>query len=424
MGWQPDLAYNAVLCRYNEIGTKGKNRIRFEEQLADALRRAFSVVEGFRFVFEHGRIFIVPGDGRDVFSAADLAVFRSRAVAVSGLASLSPGFLVAPDMEHIEECVLRYFPTVCESFLGQTPAMEPSYAMRARRCDKAFPMTCSEVELHFAEKLLPQYPQLHVDLKHANLVVEVDIRYKHAFISFERVAGPGGLPSGSGGHVLALLSGGIDSPVACYEMMRRGCTVDFLTFHSEPYTPPAYITKVLGIVKTLNGFQKRGKVVSINMVEAQKQIRDLCSDKHRTVLYRRFMMRLASIVASKMKDQALVTGDNLGQVASQTLENMNVINSAVSDMILRPLLTFDKLDIMAIAQKIGTFEQSLVDVPDSCTVFAPKAPTTAAILANVLEDEARLDIPKLLQICLENTVIINPNNFKTHNFLECMSYED
>ncbi len=419
MIWQPYLPYNAVLCRYNEIGTKGKNRIRFEEQLADFLRRAFSCVEGLKFVFEHGRIFIVPSVERGCFSEADLQVFRTRASAVSGLSSLSPGFLVESSVEAIEAKVMEYMPAVCEAFFAQNPPIEPTYAMRSRRTDKGFPMTCADLEMHFAELLLPKYPALKIDLKHANLVVEVDIRSRHAFISFERVVGPGGLPAGSGGRVLALLSGGIDSPVACYEMMRRGCTVDFVTFHSEPYTPPAYLTKVATQVKTLNEYQKRGRLVAVNMLEAQKAIRDLCSDRNRTVLYRRFMLRIANAVAEKFQCKALVTGDNLGQVASQTLDNMSIINASVPIMVLRPLLTFDKLDIMDIARKIGTFEQSLIDVPDSCTVFAPKAPTTAAVMEKVLEDEKLLDIPALLQACLENTSIINPNSFKTHRFLDC-----
>ena len=210
MVWQPDLPYNAVLCRYNEIGTKGRNRIRFEEQLADSIRRAFSSAGAIKFMFEHGRIFVIPGGGREHFTESDLQVFRSKAGGVSGLSSLSPGFLVPPELGAIEDLVMKYFPLVHDAYFARTPSPEPSYAMRARRCDKSFPMTCGDVERYFAEILLPRYPELKIDLKHAGLLVELDIRYRHAFVSFERVAGPGGLPSGSGGRVLALISGGID----------------------------------------------------------------------------------------------------------------------------------------------------------------------------------------------------------------------
>lgn len=419
MPWPPNLPYNALLCRYNEIGTKGKNRGRFEDQLADSLRKAFTPIGGMDFLFEHGRIFIMPKAPKETFSPEDLELIRSHAKAVAGLSSISPGFIIRPDFEEIKRTVLQYFPLVYSDFMSRTPAVEPTYAMRSRRSDKRFPMTCEEMERHFAEIILSDYPGLRIDLKHANLVVEVEVRQRQAFVCFERIEGPGGLPSGSGGRVLALLSGGIDSPVACYEMMRRGCTVDFVTYHSEPYTPPAYITKVIGIVRKLNEYQKRGKLVAVNLLPAQKEIRDKCRSRHRTVLYRRFMMRIASIIAAKFEDKALVTGDNLGQVASQTLDNMGIINASVSDMVLRPLLTFDKLGTMDIAKNIGTFQLSIEDVPDSCTVFAPDDPTTAAVMENILADEALLDIPELEKLCLQDTVIINPNTLKQHKLMDC-----
>ena len=410
-----NIPYSALECRYNEIGTKGKNRGIFEDQLADSLRRAFSAIGGMNFRFDHGRIFILPQNG--VFSDDDIKLIRARAKAVAGLASLSPGFLVAPDFNTIEAKVLELFPEIYRQYAAsRNPAM--TYSMRIRRCDKAYPMTCMEMEKYFAEKLLPQYPQLKIDLKHAELLVEIDIRFSQAFISFERISGPGGLPSGSGGRVLALLSGGFDSPVACYEMMRRGCTVDFIAYNSDPYTPPAYITKVTNIARHLNQFQKRGKLVSVNLLAAQKEIRDKCQSRFRTVLYRRFMMRIASIVAKKFDCKALVTGDNLGQVASQTLDNMLVISQSVPDMILRPLITFDKLDTLAIARDIGTYDLSVEQVPDSCTVFAPPDPTTSAPLESIIKNEELLDIPALIDACLRETVIINPNTDHQYPFLK------
>lgn len=414
MPWQPYLPYNALNCRYNEIGTKGKNRGRFEEQLVDALRRAFTAIAGINFHFEHGRIFITPKSPAEIFTPEDIEVIRKNSKRVAGLSSLSPGFLVKPDFESIKEIVLSTFPAVYQAFTSADEKMEPTYAMRSRRVNKSFPMTAAEMERAFADILLTQYPNLKVDLKNANLLIEVEMRHHEAFISYERIQGPGGLPSGSGGHVMALLSGGFDSPVACYQMMRRGCTVDFVTFNSEPYTPPAYITKVTNIARKLNEYQKKGRLFAVNMLDAQKEIRDKCRSKHRTVLYRRFMMRIASAIAKDFDDKALVTGDNLGQVASQTLENMAVISQAVNDMILRPLLTFDKLDTMNIAREIGTYDMSAEEVPDSCTVFAPDDPTTAATLENILEDEALLDIPALIQASLEKSVIINPNTLNQH----------
>ena len=415
--WQPYLPYNALNCRYNEIGTKGKNRSRFEEQLADGLRRAFADIGGMDFRFEHGRIFIVPKAPETVFSPEALEIVRNRAKAVAGLSSVSPGFLLEPDYPKLKAIIRQHFPALYKAFMEQNPPQEPTYATRIRRVDKSYPMTATEMECELADLILEEHPELKLDLKHANLLIEAEMRYHHAFVSFERIEGPGGLPSGSAGRVLALLSGGIDSPVACYQMMRRGCTVDFVTFNSEPYTPPAYVTKVTGIARKLNEYQKRGKLYAVNILDAQKEIRDKCRSKHRTVLYRRFMMRVASFLAKTFGHKALVTGDNLGQVASQTLENMGVISAAIPDMILRPLLTFEKLETMEIARNIGTYDLSIEDVPDSCTVFAPNDPTTAATLENVLEDETLLDIPVLLKLAISKTDIINPNTLSQHRLV-------
>jgi thiamine biosynthesis protein ThiI len=417
--WQPSLPYNALLCRYNEIGIKGRNRARFEEQLADGLQRSLAPIGPLRVIFEHGRIILLPKEGREPLDAAGLALLRERVPGIAGVSSISPCFLVNPTLTAIEEAIESSFPAVCEAFLAQEPPPVPSYAMRARRSDKRFPMDCQQLEKHFAGKILPRYPQLHLDLKNANFVVEVEIRRQQAFVSYERIEGPGGLPAGSSGRVLALLSGGIDSPVACFQMMRRGCMVDYITFHSEPYTPPAYITKLCGIAHKLNDYQRRGRLVTVNLLPAQLAIRDHCRSRHRTVLYRRFMLHIASIVARAFNAEALVTGDNIGQVASQTLSNMAVINAATDMMVLRPLLTFDKLEITNIAQRIGTYALSIEDIPDSCTVFAPDAPATATELARIREDEQNIDVDALVAECLKQTFIVNPRSFAQHPFGEC-----
>ncbi|HQL10211.1 MAG TPA: THUMP domain-containing protein, partial [Lentisphaeria bacterium] len=191
--WQPSLAYNALLCRYNEIGTKGRNRVRFEEQLADGLQRSLAPIGPLRVIFEHGRIILLPKEGHEPLDAAGLALLRQRVPGIAGVSSISPGFLVMPTLAAIEEVIESSFPAVCEAFLAQCPPPVPSYAMRARRSDKHFPMDCQQVEMHFARTLLPRYPQLHLDLKNANFVVEVEIRKLRAFVSYERIAGPGGL---------------------------------------------------------------------------------------------------------------------------------------------------------------------------------------------------------------------------------------
>jgi thiamine biosynthesis protein ThiI len=401
----PDLPYNAVLCRYNEIATKGRNRRQFEDRLVSGIRRVLKRLGTLRLQREAGRLYILPPEGVDAFSPADLAEIRRRLPVVTGLASASPGFLIKPELAEMERVVDESFETIHQAVAASLPPGEPvTYRMRANRNNKRFPMRALELEIHFAERLVPRYDGMVVDLKHAALTVELDVRHVRAFVCYERIPGPGGLPEGTGGRLLALLSGGIDSPVACYQMMRRGCRVDYVTFHSAPYTPPALFAKVARLAEILNDFQAAGRLYAVNLLPAQRLIRDDCRSRYRTILYRRFMVRIANRIADFTKAKALLTGDNIGQVASQTLDNMVIINEASARMILRPLVAADKQDTVAVAERIGTMEESKESVPDSCTVFAPQDPCTAATLRRIEEEEAKLDVEALVEECLAATV--------------------
>ncbi len=403
-----------ILCRYSEIATKGRNRSEFERLLVRALKRHLAPLAPMKVVRERGRIFLFP-EGRAAFPPDVLDILRHAAPRVFGLASLSPGTWVAPELEAIEQAVLETFPAVYESWVRRRPGPDAPirYAMRARRNNRAFPLSSTELEIHFAQLLLPRYPRLKVDLGAPELRVDVEVREDGAFISYERVAGPGGLPAGSGGRLVALLSGGIDSPVACYLAMRRGCTLHYVTFHSAPFTPPAATAKVARLVRRLNPLQYRpGRLYAVNLLEAQQAVRDSCNPRFRTVLYRRLMVRICAVVARAENALALLTGENLGQVASQTLENLTVIDRAAAVPILRPLLTFDKNQTTDIARRIGTYEISKEQVPDSCTVFAPDRPVTAATIERVAEQEGRLRIPDLVRACLEATVVVDPATFE------------
>ncbi len=211
-----------------------------------------------------------------------------------------------------------------------------------------------------------------------------------SFIYSATYRGPGGLPVGSNSPLLALLSGGIDSPVACYMAMKRGCRVDFLTFHSAPYTPQETVDKVKRVAAVINQFQLPGKLYICNLAPMQKAIRDKCRPELRTVLYRRMMLRIAEAVARRNKRFALLTGEAVGQVASQTVINMSTINAATNMLVLRPLVGMDKNEAVKIARDIGTFDICAEQVPDSCTVFAPPSPATRASLEHAEREEARL----------------------------------
>jgi len=404
----PELPYNAVICRYNEIATKGRNRRQFEDLLIRSVRRSLAELGRLRVLRERGRLFVRRADRDAGFEARDCRVLRERIPQITGLASASPGFLAAPEPEAVERAILDSFPQVYAAFAAQVPDPAPiRYCMRARRNNKSFPLTSTELEIQYAERFLATHPRLKVDLEHGDLRVEVEIRRERAFVSYERISGPGGLPAGVEGRVTSLLSGGIDSPVACFQMMKRGCSLDFITFHSPPYTPPAFLGKAAKLVRMLNAYQAPGRLVAVNLLSAQKEIRDACLERYRTVLYRRMMVRLATAAARAFGAKALATGDNIGQVASQTLTNLTVVSAATDLPILRPLLTYDKFETVALARRLGTFEVSQEPAPDSCTVFAPRSPATAADLVRVRREEARLDLPTLLRDCVADARLVD-----------------
>ena len=407
------LPYNAAICRYDEIAMKGRNRVQFESILISGIRRALEKLGPVQVIRERGRIFLRPQPPKTIFQGSDRDILATGLTRVTGLSSASPGFLVTPDLPAIEQVIAESLPLVYQSVASRIP--EPGqirYRMRARRNNKSFPMTCIELETYFAERFLPHYPRLTVDLRNSDLCFNVEIRAKRAFVWYEHIPGPGGLPSGVSGRVLVLLSGGIDSPVAAYQLMKRGCNVDFVTFHSAPYTPPELITKVSRLVRVLNNYQTPGRLVAVNLLPAQTAIRERCRDRFRTILYRRFMVRLATVIAQSTGAGALGTGDTLGQVASQTMENLAVVSELCPLIVLRPLLTFDKLETVALAQKIDTFGISREDVPDSCTVFAPANPATATTHAQAIAEEHLLDLPSLLRECLHLTVAVDPATFE------------
>ncbi len=396
--------FNTILCRYSEIATKGRNRRQFEEMLAQNLTAQLKEMSDFKVVRERGRMYL-KSKRADGFSDHDLMVLQRDIRKVFGIASVSPALETRPEISEIETAVDALFePAYANAGGGLARPHGLRYAMRARRSDKNFPMSSHDVEVYFAEKLLAKHSDLTVDLTNPELCVQVEIRKDLALVSLENYEGPGGLPSGCGGKVLTLLSGGIDSPVAAYQIMRRGSRSLFVTFHSSPYTPDATLQKVTALARRLRDFQLYGRLFAVNLLEAQKQIRDACDPRLRTVLYRRLMLRVAEAIARRFGARALVTGDNLGQVASQTMENINVINCVADMPVFRPLLTFDKIDTMRIAREIDTYDISKVETPDSCTVFAPRRPATTSRRDVVEAQEKRLPYKDIVEDILTNYI--------------------
>jgi len=394
--------FNAIICRYHEIAIKGENRNMFERIMVENLQYLLHEIPDFQVKRVRGRIW-VQHKTMTPFNDDEMEIVRRQMVKAFGLQSYSPVIFCAADMTAIRQAV----DTSCRSYFDAALAQHQtvSFRIRAKRSDKTFPLRSQQVEIELATMISDIYgaEKLELDLNHGTITVGCEIRDEFAFIYYASYPCPGGLPVGSNSPVLALLSGGIDSPVACYLLMKRGCHVDFLSFHSDPYTPAATVDKIKRMAHKLNEFQHPGRLCLCNLAPIQKLIRDCCSPEYRTVLYRQMMFRIAEKVAVRHHDLALLTGESVGQVASQTVINMNTINAVVKMVVLRPLVGNDKLENIALAEKIGTLTLSNEQVPDSCTVFAPPSPSTAASIAKIELEEAKLaDWPQVLEQIILN----------------------
>ena len=368
------LKWNTVLCRYGEIALKGNNRRFFENRLLENIRRSLQD-DQFKFMHDRGRLLISKAKRAD-FSDQEMAFLKEKLSKIFGLTSFSFGRMLPAELEAIEAFVDELIPHMLGAFAGED---EVTYSMR----------------------LLKEYPRLKLNLDQAEISLSLEIRKRFAVLFCERYEAASGLPSGSSSSALALLSGGIDSPVASYQMMSRGCRLDFITFHSYPYTPPELLPKVAEIASQLNSWQLPGRLYACNLVEAQKVIRDSCDPSYRTVFYRRLMFRVAEKLAEKLKHEALVTGESVGQVASQTIRNLDAINRATRMLVLRPLLGMDKHYAINLAEKIGTLEQSNIQCADSCTVVMPDSPIINPLYL-IESEESILDMDALVAMSLKS----------------------
>ena len=386
--------YNCIICRYHEIATKGNNRGMFERCLVENIRHLLKSLSGIRVSRVRGRVRVERTDNGP-FTAEELQVIKSQLRKCFGLENFSPAVITEVDMEKIRPIAAELAAEAVNSFADGKAA----FRVRARRSNKRFPLTSKDIEIDLVSAVAEKTgtDRFTIDLSNAaDITLGCEVRDEFAVLFMESISAPGGLPVGCNPRVMTLLSGGIDSPVAAWLIMKRGSPCDFITFHSAPYTPPETVEKVQRVAAKLNEYQMWGTLCIANLSEFQKAVRDNCKEKFRTVLYRRAMMRIAEIVSRHRKCHALVTGDSLGQVASQTVPNMYSVGKAVDMLVLRPLVGSDKLDCIRLAEEIGTFDISNVQVPDSCTVFAPSSPCTASEPEILEQEEAK--IPDYWQI--------------------------
>src|SRR5918993_2349729 len=372
---------DSVLIRYHEIALKKGNRRYFIELLK---RNLISAVRDLGIK----EIRSLPARILLTFKADyDPEVLIDRIKSVFGVANFSMVERTARDIDTLRARIL-------ESLDGRRFS---SFRINTQRGDKTFALKSPEINRQLGAAVKDQ-SGARVDLTHPELTVTVEILPRDAFFGFSKIAGPGGLPVGASGRVVALISGGIDSPVGAYRMMQRGCRLIFVHFHSAPYLDQTSQQKVRQLVSQLTRCQFQSRLYLIPFGEIQRQIIAAVARPLRVILYRRMMLRIAEQVARRAKGQALITGESLAQVASQTLENIAVIEKAAELPVLRPLVGMDKQEIIDQARRIGTYEISSIPDQDCCQLFVPKHPATRARLAEVQDDESRLDIEDLIRI--------------------------
>lgn len=381
---------NSALIRYHEVALKRGNRPYFVELLKRNLR---SSVEGLGLK----EVKNLQGRLCMVFNGeADSDEIRRRLACVFGVANFSFAERTAVDLEDLKSKIL-------ESLKGKEFS---SFRIQTKRADKTFPLNSPDVNREVGAAV-KAYSGAQVDLKNAELTIGIEILSRDAFFSLDKIPGPGGLPVGASGRVISLISGGIDSPVASYRMMQRGCRLIFVHFHSSPYLDKTSQEKVKELVKILTRHQYSSRLYMVPFGEIQRQIVTAVLRPLRVVLYRRMMVRLAEAIASSEKASALVTGESLAQVASQTLQNLTVIEKAATLPILRPLVGMDKQEIIDQARRNGTFEISILPDQDCCQLFVPRHPDTKASLLEVEKSESRLDLPALIQLGTQNAETID-----------------
>jgi thiamine biosynthesis protein ThiI len=372
---------DSILIRYHEIALKKGNRRYFIELLK---RNLISAVKDLGIK----EIRSLPARVLMTFKADyDTEVLIERIRNVFGVANFSMVQRTPRDIDTLRARIL-------ESLDGSRFS---SFRIQTQRGDKTFALKSPEINRQLGAAVKNQ-SGARVDLTHAELTVTVEILPRDAFFGFNKIAGPGGLPVGASGRVVALISGGLDSPVAAYRMMQRGCRLIFVHFHSAPYLDQTSQQKVRQLVTELTRCQFQSRLYLIPFGEIQRQIVAAVARPLRVILYRRMMLRIAEQVARREKCQALITGESLAQVASQTLENIAVIEEAAQLPVLRPLVGMDKQEIIDQARRIGTYEISSIPDQDCCQLFVPKHPATRARLADVQEDESRLNVEDLIRL--------------------------
>lgn len=380
----------AILLKYGELVLKGLNKSYFEGQLLRDVQSRLQKYGEFEVKKAQSTVYVTP---KNQAAANEMDAACVEMGKVFGIAAFCRAAVVEKDIDVILEALPDY--------VADKLQKARTFKVEAKRADKTFPLDSPQISKLCGGKLLERFHHLRVDVKNPDVTVIVEIRDFAAYLHCDAEDGAGGMPCGSAGKALLLLSGGIDSPVAGYRMARRGITIDALHFESYPYTSTQAREKVIELAEIMTDYCGDIYLNIVSVTHIQEVLRDTCREEYFTLLLRRFMMRIAERVALRYGCGALITGESVGQVASQTIPALTVTNDAVETLpILRPLIASDKEEIVRLARKIGTFETSILPYEDCCTVFTPKHPVTKPELAKLIEEEKKLDVEALVEEAL------------------------
>ncbi|MBR2944379.1 MAG: tRNA 4-thiouridine(8) synthase ThiI [Clostridia bacterium] len=375
-----------ILCKYGELILKGANRSDFEMKMLKGLRQRARRIGNYKIFYSQSTVYIEPLDEQSL-DAIDEMTYQAKHV--FGFVGVSRAFACEKNMDTIAKVVR-------ENLVPRLKGYK-TFKVESKRSDKKFPMTSPDISAEIGGVILSAIPGIKVDVKSPEIVVRIEIRDTDAYVHAGQEKGAGGIPYGSSGRGLLLLSGGIDSPVAGFMMAKRGVQLEAIHFESFPYTSERAKEKVLELAKHLTRYTMRLRVHVFSLTKIQELLRDNCEEEYFTLMLRRYMMAISLKLAHDYDCEAIITGESLGQVASQTMKAINVTNSMTDIPIFRPLIGMDKEEIIRVARQIGTFETSTLPYEDCCTVFTPRHPRTRPELEKVIEQQNRLPFDELVE---------------------------
>ncbi len=379
-----------ILIRYGELSTKGRNKKMFTQKLASNIKKALVDFPQVKVIPDYDFMYL------DLHEAPEEAVIE-KVKPIFGIQSISPVYIIEKDMEVAKKVVL--------DLLSQEDLEGKTFKIMTKRSDHTFEMDTNQINLFLGDAVLEAFPDIKVQLKQPDITVRIDVRREHLMVSLKTIPGAGGLPVGTSGRVMLMLSGGIDSPVAGYLAMKRGMEIQCVHFASPPYTSPQALEKTKLLAAKIARFGGSIQFLTVPFSRIQEEIKKSVPEAYLMTIMRRFMLRITDQLRENARALAIANGESVGQVASQTLESMVAINDVTNTPIIRPVATMDKLDIIKVAEEIDTFELSIQPFEDCCTVFAPPSPKTKPKLEKARQYEARLDVEGLIREAVEGTVI-------------------